>query len=320
MCRKMMSQRMKSAPRYRLLRRKIMERFPASFHCCCNFFRHNHPKRLAAEALAISECEAFPMGNARDAFCGGIVHCAARRRWPRSGPLVDRLPAVRRRKGAPVGECLGLFGCQRSSFKPVARGQAQSNSNSRCAGTGHSFFHLFTTATDAGRRCVHCGSTRATTSVCLINNCRMVLFNWRIATNRFESFNNFNNVDVATTVEDCFISVWATTTTTGFNEFLKLQQQLDRVLHQRVQRNINNCGFIQLQHRTRVQQYFRCNSSHQEYWACQANNSHEVAGGMRCGQLLVDGCKRIWRQLNNEEFREQQRRQVCTTALVLRSL
>ena len=85
------------------------------------------------------------MGNAKDA--------AEERRLRRKGdnakvqaPRVELETA----KGVTVGKYLGLFCCQRSSFKPVP---GQASSVSRCAGTGHSFF-LSLHSSDTRRTCV----------------------------------------------------------------------------------------------------------------------------------------------------------------------
>ena len=64
------------------------------------------------------------------------VGCAAKRTMSRSGLLVDGRRAGDGERG-DMGKYLGLFCCQRNSFKPVP---GQAGSVSRCAGSGHSFF------------------------------------------------------------------------------------------------------------------------------------------------------------------------------------
>ena len=100
-------------PRYRLLRRRLwsVRFFPLAVFPTVS-------QTLAAEALAIS-MEA-PMGNARDA--AEERRCAARGRGPRSGTLVDGRAAGDGER-ATMGKYLGLFCCQRSSFKPVPASQ-----------------------------------------------------------------------------------------------------------------------------------------------------------------------------------------------------
>ena len=66
-----------------------------------------------------------------------------------------------------MGKCLGLFGCQRSSVKPVPE---QASPAPRCVGIGHPFF-LFLHSSDSGR--TYCGSQGP---IYLFDPCRLGLF------------------------------------------------------------------------------------------------------------------------------------------------